>query len=49
MAILNWDSAIEFHSDVYHWASITLLVATILSFIIKPPKAKDSKKNEKKE
>ena len=44
MAILNWDSAIEFHSDVFHWASITLLIATLLTFVIKPPRAKDSKK-----
>lgn len=49
MAILNWDNAIEFHSDIYHWASITLLVGTILSFVIKPPRAKDSKKSDKKE
>jgi len=44
MAILNWDNAIAFHSDVFHWSSIALIIATLLTFVIIPPRAKDNKK-----
>ncbi len=49
MAILNWDDAVAFHTDLFHWATITLFVATVLTFIIIPPRSKNDKKGIKKE
>lgn len=48
MAILNWDNAFAFHADVFHWGSIALLIATLLTFVIIPPRSKDNKKGQKR-
>lgn len=38
MAILNWDYAIKFYSDLYFSSIILLIVGFVITYIVKPKK-----------
>lgn len=38
MLVMNWEDAWNYHSDIFHWGTITFTIFLLLSFIVKVPK-----------
>lgn len=38
LSMLDWNDAVAFHSDVYHWGTIVLFLGLALSLIVRPPR-----------
>lgn len=43
IVVLEWNSAITLYSQLYYSITILLIVAFIISFVIKPPRTKNLK------
>jgi magnesium-transporting ATPase (P-type) len=43
IVLLDWSDALAFHNNFYHWGTILLVLFTIFSFIIPPPRSKNKK------
>jgi len=48
IVILEWRDALKFYEDIYYWPLIAFFVLTLLTFVLKPPKSKKEKKENKK-
>lgn len=44
IVVLEWEDALSFHRDIYHWGTVSLLTAFTLSFVLLPPRRKTEHK-----
>lgn len=40
IVVLEWEDAVLFHSNIYHWGTILLVLLFVLSFVLRPPRQK---------